>query len=127
MHLLKCVNKFLVTLEHRCDTPGCGEVIVLDGNMKNSREVCYATHAGHAEFSGLPGSVQSGCPNTPAYKSRYCKLHAPITIIPHQIQFSEDGNPDLVNPTTVSEERQVAVITGKRVTRNSTFYRVHIT
>ena len=34
-----------VSLEHRCDKNGCGSVIVLDGNMKNHRSVCLATHA----------------------------------------------------------------------------------
>ena len=29
---------------------------MLDGNMKNSREVCYAIQVGHTEFNGLPGS-----------------------------------------------------------------------
>ena len=113
-------------LGHRCDIPGCGEVLVLDGNMKNSHEVCYATHAGHAEFSGLAGHVQIGCPNTPAYKSRYCKLHAPITTTPYQVQFSQDGNPVLTNSSTSAEERQVAIITNKRVTRSSTYYQVAI-
>ena len=96
----------------------------LDGNMKNSREVCYAIQAGHTEFNGLPGSVRTGCPNTPSYKSRYCTIHAPITAVPHQIEFSEDGNPKPANPTTPSEERQAAIIIGKRVTRSSMFYQV---
>ena len=99
-------------------------MLVLDGNMKNSREVCYAIQAGHTEFNGLPGSVQTGCPNTPSYKSRYCAIHAPITAIPHQIEFSEDGNPKPANLPTPSEERQAAII-GKRITRKSTFYQVH--
>ena len=60
--------------EHRCNKAGCGEVFILDGNMKNSREVCFATDAGHTEFSGLAGMIQTGCPNTPAYKSRYCLI-----------------------------------------------------
>ena len=92
--------------------------------MKNSREVCYATQAGHAEFSGLPGSVQTGCPKTPAYKSRYCKLHAPITAIPQCVQFLEDGSPMPTDRATQKEERQAAIVIGKRVTRNSTFYQV---
>lgn len=112
------------TTGHRCDVPGCGEVLVLDGNMKNSREVCLATHAGYAEFTGLPGRVQTGCPNTPGHKSRYCSLHAPCTALPQDIQFSEDGSPIPVGPTTSSEERHVAIILSKRVTRNSNFYQV---
>jgi len=114
----------ILTTAHRCDVPGCGKVLVLDGNMKNSREVCLATHAGYAEFTGLPGRVQTGCPNTPGHKSRYCSLHAPCTALPKDIQFSEDGSPITVGPTTSSEERHVAVILSKRVTRNSNFYQV---
>ena len=109
---------------HRCDIPGCGEVLVLDGNMKNNREVCFATEAGYAEFSGLPGQIRTGCPNTPAIKSRYCSVHAPITVIPQEVQFSEDGNPVTVNATTSTEVRHAAIIASKRVTRSSTFYQV---
>ena len=61
------VLSLLITIaEHRCKAIGCGEVFVLDGNMKNSHEVCFATRAGYAEFNGLPGKVSTGCPNTPA-------------------------------------------------------------
>ena len=28
---------------------GCGETIVMDGNMKNHRDVCLATEAGFVE------------------------------------------------------------------------------
>ena len=98
-------------------------MLVLDGNMKNNREVCYASSAGYAEFSGLAGKVSTGCPNTPAHKSRYCLLHSPITVTPQAIQFSDTD----ALATSVSREyddRQVAIITSKRVTRNSTFYEV---
>ena len=39
-------------------------------------------------------------------------------------KFSEDGSPITVDPTTSSEERHVAIILSKRVTRNSKFYQV---
>ena len=54
-----------------CDVPGCGIVLIPDGNTKNSHEVCLATHAGYAGFSGLHGRVRTGCPNTPGHKSRW--------------------------------------------------------
>ena len=45
------VNVYIT--EHTCEKPGCGNIIlVLDGNMKNHRYVCAATHAGYAEFNG---------------------------------------------------------------------------
>ena len=55
---------FTCYLGHRCAKPGCGQVFVLDGNMKNNREVCYAVDAGYAEFRGLPGKIKTGCINT---------------------------------------------------------------
>ena len=51
-------------------------------------------------------------------------MHAPCTALPKDIQFSEDGSPITVGPTTSSEERHVAVILSKRVTWNSNFYQV---
>jgi hypothetical protein len=113
-----------IPTEHRCDVTGCGKVLVLDGNMKNSREVCYATDAGHTEFSGLAGMIQTGCPNTPAYKSRYCIFHSPTVTTSQNIQFAEDGTPVTTVNLKEAEERQVAIITKKRVTRKSTFYEV---
>ena len=38
---------------------GCGETIVIDGNMKNHREVFFATEAGFVEYMGLPGRVNT--------------------------------------------------------------------
>ena len=46
------------------------------------------------------------------------------TVLPQDIQFSEDGSPITVDPTTSSEERHVAIILSKRVTWNSKFYQV---
>lgn len=124
---IHCLN--INSAEHRCECPGCGEVFVLDGNMKNNCEVCSATKAGYAEFSGLTGKVPTGCPNTPAYKSRYCSLHSPLTVTPKQIQFSDDGTPLTDSQIPLNEERQceerhAAIIASKRVTRSSTFYQV---
>ena len=56
--------------------PSCGSVLVLDGNMKHRRDVCYAKDAGIIQFDGLPGSIKTGCPAaTPAFKCRYCIQH----------------------------------------------------
>jgi hypothetical protein len=101
--------------EHRCECPGCGSVLVLDGNMKNNREVCYATRAGYTEFSGLVGQIATGCPNSPAFKSRYCTYHSPFAVSPQ-----EEGS----SPLSDQESQLAAIITGKRLTRTSTFYQV---
>ena len=43
--------------------------------MKNHKDVCYAKDTGFIEFEGLKGSIKTGCPDTPDYKSRYCAQH----------------------------------------------------
>jgi len=45
--------------------------------MKNHRDVCFAKDAGFIEFEGLDGSIKTGCPETPAFKNRYCNNHKP--------------------------------------------------
>ena len=50
---------------HRCGKAGCGSVLVLDGNMKNRRDICAADCAGFIEYAGLPGKVKTGCMDTP--------------------------------------------------------------
>ena len=62
-------------IAHSCKYPGCQEVLVLDGNMKNRRAVCLAKDAGFVEYTGLPGHTKTGCMALPHYKSRYCQQH----------------------------------------------------
>jgi len=95
-------------IAHRCKKDGCGSVLVIDGNMKNHRSVCYATNAGYAEYVGLPGVIRTGCPNTPAYKSRFCSLHQPSV---------EDAS-------SAQAQEPSGIIIGKRVTRQGTSYEV---
>ena len=64
---------------HRCSKAWCGQVLVIDGNLKNHRSVCAATEAGYIQYAGLPGSIKSGCTNTPCQKSRFCQVHKPRT------------------------------------------------
>lgn len=82
-------------------------MLVLDGNMKNSREVCFAVDAGYTEFSNLPGKIKAGCPNTPAYKSRYCSIHAPFDVQSHEAEASGSNS-----------HEEPGIITSKRTTRN---------
>ena len=77
--------------------------------MKNHRRVCYAVNAGYAEYKGLPGIIRTGCPNTPAYKSQFCKLHNPSTITTKDTSKKSEG-----------------LIVGKRVIRQGTSYEVCI-
>ncbi|CAH1255647.1 Hypp1583 [Branchiostoma lanceolatum] len=57
---------------HRCTVAGCDSCIVLDGNAKNHRQVCSVKDAS-VQFPLLPGSVKTGCINTPAKGSRFCE------------------------------------------------------
>lgn len=61
--------------EHNCSFPGCKNVLVLDGNMKNRRDICLAKDAGWIRYPGLPGQVVTGCMASPAFKSRFCQEH----------------------------------------------------
>jgi hypothetical protein len=109
-------------------------VLVLDGNMKNYRDVCYAKDAGFIEFEGLEGSIKIGCSASPDFKSRYCSHHK------HQacdLLSSGEVNPDedldvILGPTLRSGGRQVGqgnliaeLILAKKETRKQTYYQVH--
>lgn len=102
-------------------TPGCGSVLVLDGNCKNYRDVCNAREAGFIEFEGLEGVVKTGCMNTPLLKSRFCELHAP------SVSLREDVDPGADSERGTSDkgkEGVVAMIMGKRDTRSGSYYQV---
>jgi len=79
--------------------------------MKNHRSVCRATAAGYTEYKGLPGRVQIGCTNTPAYKSLYCDSHKPT------IASSAESD-------KIVGESPVGLIIAKRETRSSIMYKV---
>lgn len=113
----------MVYIGHHCDKHGCGSVLVLDGNMKNHRQICLATDAGYMEFDGLPGRIKTGCPNSPAYKSRYCSLHAPVIAKSSPYSFSDSG--EEIQCEMTNSEGPIAMITSKRQTRQNTFYKVN--
>jgi len=77
--------------------------------MKNHRHVCCATAAGYTEYKGLQGKVQTGCPNTPALKSTYCKVHKPTVAI----QSTESESCES------STKKAVGLIISKKETRNT--------
>ncbi|XP_044170094.1 uncharacterized protein LOC122954120 [Acropora millepora] len=43
--------------DHTCNQPGCESVLVLDGNMKNTRQVCSCRDVGELKFAGMDGCV----------------------------------------------------------------------
>ena len=128
MSLLCGISSKYITLsilnftEHKCAKPGCAEAIILDGNMKNHRAVCSATHAGYIEYKGLPGRVRSGCQNSPAFDSSFCVVHKPVLAVPQRIHIEGEDN---IVDVTKTEEEPVGIIMNKRTTRSSTLYQVH--
>ncbi len=94
-------------------------MFVMDGNMKNHRDVCFASNACYVEYQGLHGRVRSGCPNTTCHKSRYCTVYKPTIAISQQEQ--EVGTSTL---SSMISEDKVGMIIGKRNTRQSTLYEV---
>lgn len=100
---------------HRCQKSGCGTILVLDGNQKNNRTVCAAEDAGFIEFDGIPGSVKTGCMNTPEQKSLFCTLHRPrhVTLPSSSASLGYHG--------------VIEVVLSKKTTRNNTFYEVALT
>ena len=88
--------------------------------MKNHRDVCFATRAGFSKYDGVAGSIKTGCPNTPAFKSRYCKVHAPVSVKSNSVIFSSDE----VKPCKSNIEGPLATILQKRETRQNVYYQV---
>ena len=58
LNLISGQNDF--NLGHTCNKPGCESVLVLDGNMKNARQVCSCRVVGELKFAGMDGSVVIG-------------------------------------------------------------------
>ena len=91
-------------------------MLVIDGNMKNRRDICAASEAGFTEYEGLPGSIKTGCQLSPGYQSKYCYEHTP-RISP--MTAREDQTLDC------AKEGIVRLITAKKQTRSETYYQVH--
>lgn len=89
--------------------------------MKNHRDVCFATEAGFVEYDGLPGTVKTGCPNSPSYESRYCKLNKPLVVKTCPITCDEHDDEQMCDKVT---EIPMAMILSKRITRRNTLYQV---
>lgn len=108
---------FLHFIGHHCEDTNCKRTLILDGNMKNHRDICAARHAGFAEYEGLPGNVKTGCPNTPLPRTRYCAAHVPTA-------FSSVVSGECSSTTSGHGLHQVAFIIEKKTTRQNSFYKV---
>ena len=113
MFLIRYIS-YIYAPGHPCKYLGCKTVIVIDGNMKNRRNVCAATEAGYLEYEGLKGNVKTGCPMTPFQTSQYCYHHV-TRVLKSDV---EDKS------THLGEEGIVKVIISKRETRNGVYYQV---
>lgn len=91
--------------------------MVIDGNMKNRRNVCAATEAGYLEYDGLEGKIKTGCPLTPLQTSRYCYHHATRVSKP-------EAQHKCTQSTVTNEEGIVKVIMSKKETRSGLYYQV---
>ena len=63
------------TKNHRCDAPGCGKILVMDGGLKPHRKLCAAKLAGVREFETTGLKVVTGCTRIPGPKSKFCHEH----------------------------------------------------
>ena len=95
-------------------------MLVLDGNMKNRRDVCMARDAGYTEYEGLPGSIKTGCTNSPEPKSRYCKVHQVRICTTCPDIETDEAAPSL----TKSHDGIVESILEKKSTRKASYYKV---
>ena len=93
---------------------------MFNGNLKNHCDTCFATSAGVIPFKGLDGQVRIGSQNTPAFKSRYCPLHLPMT--GKLLGDSESSS------SRSSSEHQIALMNNSNINfiSGTRIYMVHI-
>ena len=116
-------------VEHRCTFPGCRLAIVIDGNQKIRRSICMAMEAGSIQYHSLPGSIKTGCTNSPKYKSRFCEQHLSRSLSANP-QFLTEQDTESTNPINsqqLSSEingQLVELLLEKKTTRSCTYYKV---
>ena len=84
------------------------------------------------QFSGLSGSIKTGCTASPTFKSRYCIKH--INHACTELQSSEEQDPELdvtAGPALrnhlsrkIPGEAIAEMILAKKETRKQTYYQV---
>lgn len=100
-----------------------------------------AKDAGYLQYEGLPGSIHTGCINTPAHNSRFCKHHGEcicsLKVASDEEVNEVDGTTEEISLGPLTRARakaqglniieNVAVIEkvlDKKLTRNKTYYKV---
>ena len=61
--------------EHKCETKGCGEILVCDGGMTPHRMVCAARYSGVRTYKETNIKTVVGCGKKPGTNSPFCKEH----------------------------------------------------
>ena len=97
-------------------------MFVLDGNMKNNREVCYAVGAGYTEFIGLPGKVKQAAQTL---------LHSSLDIVQfisllYVAHCKSDGGDTQVQTISspFNTPKVAGIITNKCIMRTSVLHEV---
>ena len=61
---------------HSCEVPGCNNVLVLDGKMKNASQVCSCKDIGELQYAGMEGTVVVGMSQSTQWQiSWFCQKH----------------------------------------------------
>ena len=63
------------SVDHKCEIQGCDSVLVIDGGMKPTRQLCAAKLHGMKEFEMSGMVVVCGCLKAPMPNSKYCSDH----------------------------------------------------
>ena len=76
-HKTEMINKFRTkwAVNHRCETPGCGWCLTIDGGLKPHRMLCGAKMSGIRIFPAAGIKIFTGCTKHPSPRSKFCAEH----------------------------------------------------
>lgn len=88
-----------------------------------------AAEAGSVQYPSLPGSIKTGCTNSPKYKSRFCEQHLSRSLSANP-QFLTEQDIQSTNPGSLKQlsseicGQLVELLLEKKTTRSGTYYKV---
>ena len=76
-HKTEMLNKFREkwAVNHRCEVPGCGWCLTIDGGLKPHRQLCGAKMSGIRVFPKAGIKIFTGCTKHPSPRSKFCAEH----------------------------------------------------
>ena len=76
-HKTELLNKFRErwAVNHRCEVPGCGWCLTIDGGLKPHRQLCGAKMSGIRVFPKAGIKIFTGCTKHPSPRSKFCAEH----------------------------------------------------